>query len=336
MTNLRDAVLLGTGHAAALHEKLQVRQRVTTEHTAVDVFDAIERLGLLLLFRPLTGLLGACIQSTGGRTGVLVTTRRDLHMQRFTAAHELGHVVLGHEGRLDREICLPGSRSSRDLNEIAADAFAAEFLMPRWLYISLATRHGWVSAALRDPHCAYQLSLRMGVSYDAACLGLLTHKILDTDTVAALRRTVPKSVKQALLGRVSLGDPWADVWSLGERDEGQTLEAGPNDLFIADLEERGDAGYLWSDADLTADGAEIVEDQSDTLRDYFVGGTYRRRLLLRMPGRGRYQLRFVERRPWLPNSAPLRAYTIVVNAFGAEGGGLHRRSSWLAQRSSAA
>jgi Zn-dependent peptidase ImmA (M78 family) len=60
--------------------------------------------------------------------------------QRFTAAHEIGHLVL-HKGRpllVDPvRINLRDSRSSlaTDLEEIEANAFAAELLMPRRLVL---------------------------------------------------------------------------------------------------------------------------------------------------------------------------------------------------------
>src|SRR5262249_61495232 len=54
---------------------------------------------IYVMFRPLKNLLGAYFSDPD--TGVLVTTKRPLPVQRFTAAHELGHAVLGHEASLD-------------------------------------------------------------------------------------------------------------------------------------------------------------------------------------------------------------------------------------------
>jgi len=51
--------------------------------------------------------------------------------QRFTCAHEIAHYIL-HPGTIyfrDRELSAPGNH--REYFEIEADAFAAEFLMPR-------------------------------------------------------------------------------------------------------------------------------------------------------------------------------------------------------------
>jgi IrrE N-terminal-like domain len=62
---------------------------------------------------------------------IQVATKFRLTSQRFTCAHEIGHFIL-HPGTVyfrDRELSAPGN--NRDYIEIEADAFAAEFLMPR-------------------------------------------------------------------------------------------------------------------------------------------------------------------------------------------------------------
>ena len=54
--------------------------------------------------------------------------------QRFTIAHEIGHILLGHEGISYRD---PNNEQYNDLvkrmNEVSANGFAAELLMPERL-----------------------------------------------------------------------------------------------------------------------------------------------------------------------------------------------------------
>lgn len=54
--------------------------------------------------------------------------------QRFTIAHEIGHILLGHEGISYRD---PNNEQYNDLvkrmNEVSANGFAAELLMPEKL-----------------------------------------------------------------------------------------------------------------------------------------------------------------------------------------------------------
>ncbi len=62
---------------------------------------------------------------------IQVATKFRRTSQRFTLAHEIAHFIL-HPGTVyfrDRELSAPGNH--REYFEIEADAFAAEFLMPR-------------------------------------------------------------------------------------------------------------------------------------------------------------------------------------------------------------
>src|SRR5205823_3894934 len=145
--------------------------------------------------RPLDELLGGCVRVSEGRVGIIITTRRDLHLQRFTAAHELGHFLLEHEGSLDRELGYPSKPRNRVPQEIEADAFASEFLMPAWLCHSIAAPRGWTSERLREPRTIYQLSLRLGVSYEAACWGLASQNVLTYRQASELADITPKRIK---------------------------------------------------------------------------------------------------------------------------------------------
>src|SRR5260370_13269435 len=149
--------------AKRVHEELGLQSRVTQGLGLVDVFEAITELDIPLVFKPLTSALGLCLPAP--LQGIIVTTQRGLHIQRFTAAHELGHVVLNHRGSVDKVILERGPLAptgGRDLQEVAADAFAAEFLLPRWLYRHHIRSQGWtVAGHLRNPDIVYQLSLRM-------------------------------------------------------------------------------------------------------------------------------------------------------------------------------
>lgn len=326
MNSIRDAILLGVRGATDTHTAFRVREQIEGHSRPVDIFGLIQDLGVSLLFRPLDGLLGACLRIPDVAAGILVTTRRSLHMQRFTAAHELGHYVLEHEGSLDREIRFPGQTANRDLKEIAADAFAAELLMPKWLFKHQARLHGWTSQKLRDPVNVYQLSLRMAVSYEATCFGLLAHDILDQAAVDTLRAVAPKKTKQRLLGDLALDDWRAHVWLLDEHDDGGVIEAGPLDLFVADLPERGGSGYLWDTDALQSAGFTVIDELGEQDDVNAVGGPSRRRIILKAQQPGAHRLSLSERRPWDKKAAPLRSLDVSIATFGAEVEGLPRRS----------
>ncbi len=143
----RDAVLTGISRAAELHHELKLRDRLRDGNRPIDVFATIQAMKVMVLFRPLDGLLGAYVP-TPNAAGMLVSTRRDHHVQRFTASHELGHHMLEHRApSLDLNIGFVGrgEKAGYDEQEIEADAFAAEFLLPKWL---IAAHQNSRSAAL--------------------------------------------------------------------------------------------------------------------------------------------------------------------------------------------
>ena len=94
--------------------------------TKIPIFDLIEDRGIWLSFQPLERLLGV-YQRIGNVAGVAINVARPLAMQRFTAAHELGHHELGHESHVDDETSIEGS--SNDPQELQAQTFAASLLM---------------------------------------------------------------------------------------------------------------------------------------------------------------------------------------------------------------
>lgn len=88
--------------------------------------------------------------------------------QRFTMAHELGHVVLGHvtEGHTPKRDAnfAPGS----DLDEMAANVFAAELLMPSNLVRELADYTTSVESLARRFHVSPS-----AMSYRLTALGIV-------------------------------------------------------------------------------------------------------------------------------------------------------------------
>jgi Zn-dependent peptidase ImmA (M78 family) len=199
--------------AKQVHRDLDLQQRVTEGAGLVDVFETIGELDIPLVFKPLSSALGLCLPPP--LRGIMITTRRGLHIQRFTGAHELGHVIMEHRGSVDREILYRGPLTpigGRDLQEIAADAFAAEFVLPRWLYRHHIRAQGWtVAGHLRNPDIVYQLSLRMGASYEATCWGLVSHQILPQGEVDALLRVQVATLKSRLGEEFRPGSSWSDV-----------------------------------------------------------------------------------------------------------------------------
>src|SRR5690242_12288806 len=194
-----EAVRNGTMAAARLHVQSDTRAAVQRLGGNVDVFGAALREQLPLLLRPLGGLLGAYIADP--IPGVLVTTRRPLSIQRFTAAHELGHFRMKHRPSLDDESILRrmtmttvARSSDPDFQEVEADAFAVAFLMPKWLIEWHCQRQGWLALDLGRPLVAYQLSLRLGTSYEAVSWTLQRLNLISRSVGNALRAVEPRKL----------------------------------------------------------------------------------------------------------------------------------------------
>src|SRR5439155_3596067 len=94
MKGRRETTLRAAGEAARILARFPLEQR-----TNFDIVRAVTELGFPIIFRPTKDLLGAAIAVGSDSTGILVTTKRALAIQRFTLAHELGHIRLGHQMR---------------------------------------------------------------------------------------------------------------------------------------------------------------------------------------------------------------------------------------------
>ena len=199
MALVRDAILSAVSEADRLHKQFDTKARTDNGEGRINVFEMLVHRDVPVMFRPLKGLLGAFLDNPA--PGVLVTTQRQLPVQRFTAAHELGHATLGHETSLDLEDTLARSPfvegASYDLREIQANAFASQLLAPSWLIVKHMQRQGWMRDRMTDPAVVYQLSLRLGTSYSATCHALTRHRVISKTNCNMLIQVQPKAVKQA-------------------------------------------------------------------------------------------------------------------------------------------
>jgi Zn-dependent peptidase ImmA (M78 family)/predicted secreted protein len=299
MPSKRDAVLEGTLQAARLQRDLKLKETIAHRDGRVDVFAAVIDEGAQLVFRKLEGLLGAYIPVPS--PGILVTTERTLAIQRFTAAHELGHFFMKHRGSLDYEEILhrsPFASPSYDPNEVAADAFASEFLLPEWLVEYHAQRQKWSIEDIANAANVYQLSLRVGLSYEATCWILQKHRLIQRDALYRLLETPRKKIKQQLLAGHSLANWFPNVWVLSEKDAGAAIHGEPNDVFVVRLKEHTGSGYLWNLEQLTAAGFVVVSDERQSQSEDEIGGAVERILTARSEDASIGNIDFVETRPW--------------------------------------
>lgn len=101
-----------------------------------------------LVMRPLEDdISGALIPIADNEWTILVNEHHHENRRRFTIAHELGHLILhGYKTpHADKRFRLRDARSSEGsaLEEIQANQFAAELLMPRSLIMKALRHHNF-------------------------------------------------------------------------------------------------------------------------------------------------------------------------------------------------
>jgi len=84
----------------------------------------LERFGVRLYYEDFKKVDGIAIKSP--KVSIIVVNKNiPIHRQRFTIAHEFGHIIMPH--RAEFYACYPGKNKAM---ERAANKFAAELLMP--------------------------------------------------------------------------------------------------------------------------------------------------------------------------------------------------------------
>lgn len=213
-------------HRVAMGEAFEAHEDLGLDTQGrVDVFAAIASADVKLHFRPLDCAALYLPAAVTGRPGVLVNNQHPLALQRYSAAHELGHHVFGHGEQIDRDSEPRGSGATLPPHEMLAEAFAAWFLMPPEA----------VDAALRllgidrvdTAADAYALSLRLGTSFRATC-----NRIPE---LTRWREASVKDIKMAMTFAPPLGGWRNDVWLLTQHDAAAPIVARAGDTLLLDL-----------------------------------------------------------------------------------------------------
>jgi Zn-dependent peptidase ImmA (M78 family) len=248
-------------------------------------------------------------------------------VQRFTAAHELGHAALGHKTSLDdKDILMRAlfdSTARFDIREIQANAFAAELLTPQWLIVEHMNRQGWRRESLTDPVIVYQLALRMGSSYSATCYALKDCKGIDRAACDRLLAVNPKAIKQKLAKPYEPDKWYGDVWLVTERDNGMVLEGSRTDLVVVRMAEHASSGYVWNFGELADAGLAIREDGRVSDDTKHIGGIVFRNVIAEAQGGASGHVKLQEMRPWQPTGEPLHSMELDVQLFGPMEAGWH-------------
>lgn len=148
-------------------------ERFGIKSPPVPVDKLAKALGVRVEYNPFDDELSGMAFLRDGRPVIGVNSQHHPNRQRFTIAHELGHIVL-HRTHLETAIMIDKSRnfmprdpiSAQGTNplEVQANAFASELLLPRKLVLeALSERAG----DLNDDEYLIGLAKRFRVSLTA-------------------------------------------------------------------------------------------------------------------------------------------------------------------------
>ncbi|WP_459250041.1 ImmA/IrrE family metallo-endopeptidase [Streptomyces youssoufiensis] len=211
--------------AAQAHEALAV-----DVDDYVDVFGALSRAGVEVMGQRLGGLLGLYIDGGQGVPGCLVNTGLEEVSMRHTAAHELGHHLMGHGTSIDHQEQSPGRWGEGwPQHEREAEAFASWFLMPR-----PAARAALARCDLTRPESpldVYRMARWLGTPYATTVRHLVRLKMIDRPTEAVWLKYSPGSLKADLVDGVSLG-PQAHIHVLTPAAHAATVHVTADDCLL--------------------------------------------------------------------------------------------------------
>jgi predicted secreted protein len=331
MPSARDG---GTARRVGAKHALRARRELGIEAEPwVDPFSAIEEVGALLFFAPLKGLCGAFMPKLphGDAPGIMVSITFPMSVQRFTAAHELGHLWMQHRPSIDTEDNIQprsGTQGSNtSVEEIEAESFAAHFLMPNKRVTERLTALGREGLNLTTPARVYDLSLWFGVSYTAMAWHLVGLKLISRNDALRLVSTQPKQIKMGVLGKDAEVDWHQDVWALSATRSGEVVHARVGDALTIALPSHASSGYVWNRNDAKPEALELlkVEPIPDGVapaspEGMRFGSSYPQRAVLRVREEGQHPLALTESRPWSPaDRAGEFHLTVIADSLPVKG-----------------
>jgi Zn-dependent peptidase ImmA (M78 family) len=211
-----------------------------------DLLAATERGGAHVVLLDLAeGVAGAYIAKPGCPL-VFVNGDQAIARQRFTLAHEFGHLRMGHRSVVDKQVAISGHL--HDPDEVCANAFAAEFLMPRDAVAGWAGEHVRGAVTLED---VVALAYEYGVSAQAARYALETAKVLsDGRRSGQLDEEIDSGLYLEVAPRLDLRpvqDELADTQGRLPRIPASLRSSALGDLLAGTLDSEGLAGRLGRD-----------------------------------------------------------------------------------------
>lgn len=234
------------GIGSSVYEGVQYCLSETKDQAGemLDIYSFIMQLGIKLLWGGFSKLAGAYLRKgikNGGTElegyGIAVNCAHPIERQRFSAAHELGHHILGHEGKIGSYIRISNEQTERDANIFAAELLMSERLVSR-AYKSISDDPD-VRSDCDLADAIYLMSKQLQVSFSALCHRLEHFRILNRSQKAELLETKVRGLEQKWekSGGQQPFDP-----SIVERQHSLLMRTSELYQCLEDQEELGPAG----------------------------------------------------------------------------------------------
>src|SRR4051812_21788747 len=214
---------------------------------------AEERFGLPVVVATLPDDIAGALYRNGAGSVMWVNAQQSVTRQRFTIAHELGHVVCEHAGakKLDSPATIAGR--THDPLEVEANAFAAQLLAPR---------DGVRDMVEGEPNLedVVRVAARFGISALAALYRFRTLEMVSTRRYEQLQREIGEKLHHDVWDYLA-PEPYDDA--LSQIDERPRLPASlANSALAAVL--RGEAS-VGAAAALAHCRADVLGDAAPPL-----------------------------------------------------------------------
>lgn len=278
----------------------------------VDVFALVADLDITLVFRPFKQLSGAYLPGTTDvPPTITINEHHPLALQRYSAAHELGHHVAHSEAVYDTETdLLARGLEVKNEGEYFAEAFAGWLLMPRRLVDTKMAALDITGGPTAEE--VYRLSLELGTSYHATLTQLLILRRMSYRRYNELRKIPPKDTKEQVAGHPR-AEARPDVWLVRD-PRNAWIRPKLDDEVIVELPETPTSSFQWEVAEWPAAAVQIASEYRKPADEEAYGGEGARQLRFRVARAGRWDLRVRLQSPYDTQIADERTVTLDVPA----------------------
>jgi Zn-dependent peptidase ImmA (M78 family) len=215
------------GHAAKVALEYRVRNGLALD-APCDIYELIVRQGVDLHFMDVKSLEGFYL-SDGTSGQINVCAYRPAGLQRFTAAHELGHHVFGHGSSFDPELDYKDRFLSIALEERLADLFARFLMMPRPAVYKGFKNIG-ASLSQLSARDVYRVAAWLGVGYTTLLHQMRwSLQLLDEAQFESLIAVKPQTIKQELTPCVEKYGR-RELWAADKSWDGSRIHAEVGDI----------------------------------------------------------------------------------------------------------